>query len=192
MATQSTYRHMRTQYLLIRDMKRFRGWFIALGCVFLVLGVLAIAFPWIATLSLELTIGTLFVIAGIAQTIHSFYISRWKGFAMNLMLATLALVAGGLMLFYPMAGVVTLTSLVMVYFLLTGVVKTGFALQVRPALGWGWILTSGLLSLALGVLILIQLVAFVPWILGLLLGVDFLFTGFWILLLAVKAGQLIV
>lgn len=190
MVTYSTRHEVRIDNSLLYEIKNHRGWFIGLGIIFLALGVLAIAFPWVATLSLELAIGIIFVIAGIAIGVQSFFIRRWKGLAMNLGLAVLALITGLLMLFFPLAGVFTLTTLVMLYFLLTGATKTWFAVRVRPANGWGWILTSGLLSLALGVLILFQMAAFLPWILGLLLGVDFIFGGFWMLVLAAKARHL--
>lgn len=190
MATHDSHHEIRIEHNLVEDIKNHRGWFTFLGGLFMVLGVLAIAFPWIATLSLELVMGTLFVIAGVAQAVQSFTIPRWKGFAMSLFLATLAFIAGLLMWFYPLAGAMTLATLVMLYFFLAGIVKTSFALWVRPAVGWGWILTSGLLSLGLGVITLIQLVNFLPWILGLLLGIDFIFSGFWMLMLAAKAKQL--
>jgi len=161
-----------------------------LGVIFLILGVLAIVFPGVATLSLELVIGALLFVAGIAQIVHAFFIRQWAGFGMNLVLGLLALIAGGLMLFYPIAGVLTLTTVVAVFFLITGAIKTGFAFQARPSAGWGWILTSGILSLVLGLLILAQIGAAMPWILGLLLGVDFIFSGFWILMLASKSKQL--
>jgi uncharacterized membrane protein HdeD (DUF308 family) len=190
MVTQPDQALIDMQHSLVSDIRHKSSWFLALGSLFLVLGVLAIVFPWVATLSFELVVGALFLIAGVAQTAHAFSIGRWKGFGMNLALGLLALIAGVLMLFFPVAGAVTLTTMVAVFLLVTGSIKTGFAFNARPAIGWGWILTSGLLSLALGVLILIQVAASMPWILGLLLGVDFLFSGFWILMLAIKSKQL--
>ncbi len=190
MVTYSTHAEVRIEDALLDDIKSHRGWFTGLGIVFLVLGCLAIAFPWVATLSLELTIGALLVVAGIAIGVQAFSGPRWKGRAMSLGLAALALISGVLMLFFPLAGVVTLTTLVMLYFLLTGATKLWFAYQSRPAIGWGWILTSGILSLALGLLMLFQLEELLPWVLGLLLGVDFIFGGAWMLMLASRAKLL--
>ncbi|SFR42077.1 Uncharacterized membrane protein HdeD, DUF308 family [Marinobacter daqiaonensis] len=174
---------------LIDDIRDHTRWFMGLGIVFLILGIAAIAFPWVATLSLEIFIGVLFVIAGVAQAVQSFSIPRWGGFFLNVGLAVLALIIGLLMLFYPLAGVITLTSLVAAFLLIAGILKTVFAFQVKPAIGWGWTLAGGLLSLALGLLILFQLTEAYPWVLGLLLGVDFVFTGVWMLILASKARQ---
>ncbi|NMT65126.1 HdeD family acid-resistance protein [Marinobacter orientalis] len=175
---------------LINDIKHHTRWFKGLGIVFLVLGIAAIAFPFVATLSLEIAIGILFVIAGVAQAVQSFSVPRWGGFFLSLGLAALALIIGLLMLFYPLAGVITLTGLVAAFFLIAGTFKTAFALQVKPAIGWGLLLTGGLLSLALGLLILFQLAEAYPWILGLLLGIDFIFTGIWMIALASRAKRL--
>ncbi|PXX91628.1 hded protein [Marinobacter vulgaris] len=175
---------------LINDIKHHTRWFTGLGVVFLVLGIAAIAFPFVATMSLEIAIGILFVIAGIAQAVQSFSIPRWAGFFLSLGLSALALIVGLLMLFYPLAGVITLTTLVAAFFLVTGILKTTFAFQVKPALGWGWLLVGGLLSLALGLLVLLQLSKAYPWFLGLLLGIDFIFTGIWMIALASRAKRL--
>lgn len=191
MKTESRHYEVKVQHNLLEDIRNRSGWFTAIGIIFLVLGVAAIAFPWTAALSLDLAIGTILVIAGAAQILQSLSGPRGTTFMPSLALGILALVIGALMLFFPLAGAITLASLVMFFLLLTGTIKTLFAFQVRPVTGWGWILTSGLLSLALGFLILFQFTATnVPWILGLLLGVDFLFTGIWILMLVASARRL--
>jgi len=178
---------VRVENKLINDIGHHTRWFTGLGAVFLVLGVAAMAFPFVAALSLEIATGFLFIIAGVAQAVHSFSIPRWAGFFLSLGLSALALVVGILMLFYPLAGVVTLTTLVAAFFVVTGTLKTAFALQARPAIGWGLLFTGGLLSLALGLLILFQLSEVYPWVLGLLIGVDFIFTGIWMMALASRA-----
>lgn len=176
---------------LTDDVRHHTGWFTGLGIVFLLLGAAAIAFPWIATLSLEIAIGLLFIIAGIAQGVQSFSIPRWKGFLLSVGLSALALILGVFMVFFPLAGAATLTVFVAAFLLVGGVMKTFFAVYVKPAIGWGWFLTGGLLSLLLGLLILLQLEETFPWVLGLLLGIDFLFTGTWMLALAAQARRAI-
>ena len=191
MKTETRQYEIKVQSNLLEDISNHSGRFTAIGVLFLVLGIAAIAFPWTAALSLDLAIGALLVVAGAAQILQSLSGPRGTSFLPSLALGILALIIGALMLFFPLAGAITLASLVMFFLLLTGTVKTLFAFQVRPVSGWGWILTSGLLSLALGLLILFQFTATnVPWILGLLLGVDFLFTGVWILMLVASAKRL--
>ena len=49
-----------------------RGWFIGLGIAFCVLGILAIAVPFIATLATTLFIGWLMIIGGVVSGFHAF------------------------------------------------------------------------------------------------------------------------
>lgn len=190
MTREIDYYEIEVQNRLTGGIKGNSNWFLGLGVLFLVLGLAAIAFPWIAALSLDIAIGIILIILGITQVFQAFSAPQWRGFGPSLILASLALIVGGFMVFYPPAGAVTLATLVMIYLLLTGVVKIAFAWKARPALGWGWIFTSGLLSLALGLLILFQFTVTVPWVLGLLVGVDLIFSGVWLLALVYTAKHL--
>lgn len=174
---------------LIRDIRHHRAWFAGFGVLFLVLGVTAVAFPWLAAVSLDLFIGTLVLVAGVAQILHCIAAPRWRGTGLSIGLASLAIIAGLLMLFFPVAGVVTLTMFLAFFFLLSGMIKTVFAVQLRPAIGWSWIFTSGIVSLLLGLFILISLNEAFPWVLGLLLGIDFIATGVWMFALAAGAKE---
>lgn len=175
---------------LIDGIKGNSRWFTGLGLLCLVLGLAAIAFPWVAALSLSMAIGVILIVIGVTQVFQAFAVPQWRGFAPSLLLASLALIIGGIMAFYPTAGTVTLATLVMVYLLLAGAVKIAFAWRARPALGWGWILMSGIVSLVLGLLMFLQVIITLPWMLGLLIGIDLIFTGIWILVLSYAAKRL--
>jgi uncharacterized membrane protein HdeD (DUF308 family) len=107
-------------------------------------------------------------------------------------MALLAVVSivGGVLLFDPLAGMVSLTVLVAVLFLVTGIAKTMFAFSLRPVSGWVWVLVSGLVSLLLGVMILANF----PWsaqaVLGILLGVELLSNGVLFLFVALGLRKL--
>ena len=74
--------------------------------------------------------------------------------------------------------------LVAVLFLVTGVVKILYAFSLRPISGWGWVLVSGIVSLALGVMILSNFPYAAVSVLGILLAVELLSNGVLFLLLA--------
>jgi uncharacterized membrane protein HdeD (DUF308 family) len=90
----------------------------------------------------------------------------------------------------PLAGAIPLTLLVAVLFLATGVAKTMFALALRPASGWVWVLASGLVSVVLGVMILAGLPATATTILGLLLGIELVSNGVLFLFVALGLRRL--
>ena len=90
----------------------------------------------------------------------------------------------------PLAGSISLTLLVAVLFLITGIAKTMFALALRPLGGWAWVLLSGVVSLLLGVLILTNFPASAATILGLLLGVELVSNGVLFLFVALGLRKL--
>jgi len=161
-------------------------WMAIFAVISLVGGVLALLNPFAATLAATLMAGWAFALLGVLQIIQAFQVQRWGGFIWALLFGILTLVVGGSLLFNPLAGMVSLTLLVAVLFLATGVVKLFYAFSLRPVTGWGWVLLSGIVSVALGAMILTD----VPWsvanILGILLGVELISNG--VLFLFVALG----
>src|SRR5215468_6301083 len=85
------------------------GLFLAEGIILVILGLLAIVVPPLATLAVTFFIGWLFVISGIAGLIMTFMARRAPGFWWALLSAVIALIAGGLLLWQPVLGVLSLT-----------------------------------------------------------------------------------
>lgn len=175
---------IQTHYILTKDVERHRHWFTGLGVVLFILGITAIAFPWVATLSIDIIVGVLLLTSGLAQLFHSFSVPRWRGTLTSFVLSGLAITTGLLMLFFPLAGIITLTMLVTLFFLLSGIAKCFLAIQIRPAIGWGWTMMSGLISLGIAIFILLSFDEVLPWLLGLVVGIDLIVTGVWMMALA--------
>jgi uncharacterized membrane protein HdeD (DUF308 family) len=163
------------------------GWLLALSLLMIVLGVFAIGAPVVATIAVQLMLGWLLVIGGIAQGIHAFMVQRWGGFLLQLLSAALYVVIGILLLVNPVEGALALTIVLAVFLIVEGIFKIVMALRVRDHAGWGWVLASGVLSLVLGVMIWAQWPAAGLWVIGLLVGVQLLFTGWSLLMLALAA-----
>jgi uncharacterized membrane protein HdeD (DUF308 family) len=166
------------------------GWFLTLGIVLVVAGIAAIMFPLVSTIAAKIALGWIFLAAGVVMIIHAFSIQRWGGFLMELLLGVLYLVAGGWLAFFPLTGIVTLTILLAALFLAEGVVEVIMGFRVRPHEGWGWLVFSGLIAVAVGLLIAAELPSSAVWAIGLLVGVNLLSTGisFIVLALAGKRG----
>jgi len=89
-------------------------------------------------------------------------------------------VVGALCLRAPVDALLTLTLLVACLFIAGGTFKIVAALSYRFG-AWGWILVSGVIDLALGVLIWLEWPGSAFWVLGLFLGISLVFRGFnWI------------
>jgi uncharacterized membrane protein HdeD (DUF308 family) len=103
--------------------------FLVEGIILVILGVAAIVIPPIATLAVELLFGWLFLISGIVGAITTFMMRRAPGFWWSLVSAILAIAVGVVMLLSPISGVLTLTLLLITFFIIEGVVSIMFALK---------------------------------------------------------------
>jgi uncharacterized membrane protein HdeD (DUF308 family) len=155
------------------------GLFLFEGIVLVVLGLLAILIPQIASLAVTIFLGWLFLISGVFGLVASFYARQAPGFWWSLLSAVLALVVGLALLAAPIAGVLSLTYVLIAFFFLEGVASIMYAIEHRRELtgGWMWMLASGIVTLALGVIILAGLPGTAAWALGLLVGIDMVFGG---------------
>jgi uncharacterized membrane protein HdeD (DUF308 family) len=167
----------------------YRGWFIALGILLIILGTIAILFPFMTTIAAKIFLGWVFLISGIAQIVHAFSTKTWSQFALNVLMGVLYLVAGAYLAFLPLTGILTLTILLAFLFIFEGVIETGMAFRLKPQEGWGWMLAAGIIAVLAGILILAQLPSSAIWAIGLLTGINIISTGWAYLFLALRAGQ---
>src|SRR5215831_5529273 len=166
---------------------KHRGWFIFLALLLVVAGAAAIAFPVLGTFAVELWAAIAFAIAGVAQTIHAFASRSWGGFFWGLLVGLLYLAAGAVLWLNPIAGVVTLTAFLAAVLVVDGVFRSILAFKIRSRPGWFWLLLGGIVGIVLGVMIWQQLPSSALTILGLLLGINLIFSGFSFLMLAMSS-----
>jgi len=153
------------------------GWFLAVGIVLIVAGLAAVAFPFISTVAAKIMLGWLFLIGGVVMIVHAFQAPGWSGFLWSLLIGLLYAVAGAYLAFFPLTGLLTLAILLAALFFAEGIMEILMAFRVRPHEGWGFLLLSGIAALAVGVLIAMDLPGSATWALGLLVGINLLFTG---------------
>ena len=151
------------------------------GVVIVILGILAILLPTVATLGIGLLLGFVLLIAGALKLQRALLFRGLPGFGLSLASALLVTAAGIALLAHPLEGVAVLTLILVVLFLLEGVGEIGYALQCRDLPMWGWILASGVASLVIALLLLFHWPSSATWAIGLLVGINLLFTGTWLL-----------
>ena len=150
---------------------------VGVGVVLALLGLLAVAFPFVTGVSLSILLGALLVVGALVHAAHAFSTPGWLGSAAQIGLAVLYAVAGVALLANPVLGLVTLTLLVVGYLVVEGAVLLYMGLRLRPDASWGWTVASGALSLALAGLLWVGFPATAAWAIGLLFGVNLLSTG---------------
>jgi uncharacterized membrane protein HdeD (DUF308 family) len=139
-------------------------WLLALAVLMIVLGLMAIAAPAYATFAVQILLGLF-----------------------ELLSALLYLAVGALLLVNPVEGALALTIVLAAFLVVEGIFKTVMAWRVRGHPRWGWLLASGILSLILGALIWAEWPSSALWVIGLLVGVHLLFTGWALIMLALAA-----
>jgi len=165
--------------------------FLVEGIILVILGLAAIIIPPIATLAVELLFGWLFLISGIAGAITTFMMRQAPGFWWSLVAAILAIAVGVVMLLWPLSGVLTLTLLLITFFIIEGAASIMFALEHKRELSgrWGWMLASGMVDLILAAIILAGLPGTAAWALGLLVGINLVFGGTALIGMALHARE---
>jgi len=166
-----------------------RTWFFILGILLIVLGAVAIAFPFLTTIATKIFVGWLFLIGGIVQIVHAFSTKGWSEFFLNLLMGVLFLIAGAWLAFFPLTGIVTLTIFLAAMFAIQGIIEIAMALRMRPDDGWGWMLFAGIVALAVGIMIVMDLPSSAAWAIGLLVGINLLMTGVAYLFLPMAASR---
>jgi len=161
----------------INELHKNIGWYIALAVGMMVLGVFAIATPFAATLALEQLAGVAFAVGGIILVIHAFKWRISERFFFSFILGILYFACGIFLLAYPLTGMLTVTIALGTFFFVVGVLKIINAFRIRPSSPWGWVLFSGLLSLFLSGLIMVGMPLTALWAVGLIVGIDLLFSG---------------
>ena len=165
-------------------------WFLLIeGIILVLLGVAAIIVPAVATLAVEIIVGWLFFISGVVGLIMTFMMRHAPGFWWSLFSGVLAIVAGAVLIGWPVSGVLSLTLLLIAFFILEGIATIMYALDHKRELSgrWGWVLASGIVDLAIAAIIFAGLPGTAAWAIGLLVGINMLCGGAALIGLAVHA-----
>jgi len=161
-------------------------WYLALGIILILTGGFAMVFPLGTALGISVFVGILLLISGVAFLINVIA-THDQGLFWRLLLSVLYIGVGLVLVVNPFSGVKTLTLILGIAFLVSGTFKSLIALASRKSQGWGMLLFSGLVSLVLGILILASWPSSSEWVIGLLVGIDLLFAGMTMTMLALAA-----
>jgi uncharacterized membrane protein HdeD (DUF308 family) len=170
----STYRRT-----LLTSRRHHWVFFLVKGIVLVVLGIIAIVAPVLATLALTIFLGWLFLVSGVVGLFTTFWMRSAPGFWWSLLSAILGIAVGLLLLAAPISGAVSLTIVLIAFFIIEGIVSIMYGLDhKREATGnWGWMVLSGVVDLILAAMIFAGLPSTAAWALGLLVGINMVFSG---------------
>src|SRR5207248_9991808 len=109
----------------------------------------------------------------------TFWARHAPSFWWSLLSAAIGIGAGLVLLAWPVSGAVSLTLVLIIFFLIEAVDSIMYALEHRQQLSgrWGWMLASGIVDLFLALVILAGLPGSFAWALGLIVGINMVFGG---------------
>jgi uncharacterized membrane protein HdeD (DUF308 family) len=161
------------------------------GVVLVILGLAAAAIPAFATLAIEILVGWIFLISGVVGLITTWRMRQAPGLWWALVSAILGIAAGAVLLLQPLSGILSLTFILIVFFLVEGAASILFALEHKRELSgrWGWMLVSGIVDLILAAIILSGLPGIAVWAIGMLVGINMVFGGVGLIAMALDARE---
>src|ERR1700720_4829851 len=163
--------------------------FLIEGIVLVILGLAAVMLPLLATLATAILVGWVFLLSGIIGLAATFRMRHAPGFWWSLLSGILGVVAGVVLLRWPLSGALSLTLVLTTFLVLEGVVSVMFALEHKRELSgrWGMMLLSGLVDLLLAGMIFAGLPGTAAWAIGLLVGINMIFGGSALIAMALHA-----
>ena len=157
--------------------KQHSFWYIVQSGLMVLAGILALIFPVISSVAIVLFLGWLLIFSGILQAISLIDARHVPHFWLQLVSVVLSVLVGILFLRNPGAGLLTLTLLLIVFFMVEGISKVIFSLTIRPFPNWGWVLASGVISILLAFYLWANTPVTAIWLLGVLLGIELICEG---------------
>lgn len=167
--------------VIAQKLKRGFGLAFVFGILMIAMGVIAIARPLFAGITINFYLGWVLVGGGIIQLVYAILTLDEGQLIGKLLKGTFYLAAGLILLINPLEGVLTLTLVVGVSVLMIGLVQIVWAFFIRSAIrlatDWGWVLATGILATVLGIWVLLDWPSDAPWLIGLLVGINLTLDG---------------
>jgi uncharacterized membrane protein HdeD (DUF308 family) len=153
-------------------------WFILGGIFSLAFGIMAIAIPCVTTIAIAKIVGYVLLASGAVLLGTGLFGKARKHRILDIITGVLRIFLGLIFIGNLVKTVLILTLFLAGMFAAEGVMGAVLALKLRgknPA--WGWVLFNSLAALVLGVLMFLRFPSDAPWAIGLLFGINCVFTG---------------
>ncbi len=161
------------------------------GAALILLGLLAIIIPSIASANVTVILGWLFLVSGTLGLATTYWARQAPGFWWSLVSALLAIVVGvvlianksqdlyGGLIGWPFEKSGPLRQILFLFFLVEGGASIMFAFEHRRQFSgrWAWMLASGVVDIVLASIIIFDLPGTSAWTMGLLVGINMILGG---------------
>ena len=171
--------------------KQGSKWGLIWGVLLIILGMLAVAEPFLAAVALATFIAWLLVLVGIVHLAVAFHAHSGTSMGWKLLVGVAYIFIGAYLLFRPVVGVTTLTLMLAFLFLIEGVLDFMLWWKSRSAGGAFWILLDSIVTLILGGMIYVQWPSSSAWAIGTLVGISMIMSGLTRVMLSMAVRKLV-
>ena len=173
------------------ELQRNWGWMLAFGALSIFFGIIGLGMTMALTLTSVFVFGVLLLVNGVGQLIQTFWCRGWKSILWSVLIGILYVLAGVDIMSNPVASSFMLTLLLAGFLMGIGGLRIVMGFQHRPASGWWWPLIGGILSIALGLMIMARWPSSGLFTIGLFVAIELISHGWsmiWIALAAKNAS----
>jgi uncharacterized membrane protein HdeD (DUF308 family) len=129
------------------------------------------------------------ILSGITHLVFAFKTHTTGGLIWELIIGAIYLITGVYLILHPVAALFALTLILACYLFFEAIFEFVQYFQLRPRHGAGWILVDGIITLILALMIWGSWPASSVWVIGTLVGISMLFSGFSRLMLSLAAKR---
>jgi uncharacterized membrane protein HdeD (DUF308 family) len=144
----------------------------------IVLGFLAVLLPFATGIGVSILVSWIIVFSGFTYLAYAFAARGAGAFLWRMLIGIVYVVGGAYLAFHPGLALVSLTFVVATIFFVESVLEIVVFFQFRALPGSGWILFDGLVTLLLAYLIWRPWPSSSTWVIGTLLGINLIVSGF--------------
>jgi uncharacterized membrane protein HdeD (DUF308 family) len=163
--------------LALQPLRAKWGWIVALGAVYVIVGLVALGSIVTATAATVLLVGAMMVVAGLTEVFNAFQMRTCGKFALWLLLGALYIFSGVITFQNPLLAAVLLTFLLGLALVVSGAMRLILAFGMKESAPWIFVAISGVVTLLLGLVILARWPVSSVYVLGLFLGIDLVIAG---------------
>ena len=167
------------------------NWSIALSVLLIVAGLFAVFIPSLSGIAITLFFGWVMILSGATHFVFAFKTHTTGGLVWELFIGAVYLFTGVYLILHPLSALIALTLILAIYLFFEGVVEIIQFFQLRPRHGASWLLMDGIITLILALMIWRSWPASTVWVIGTLVGISMIFSGFSRLMLSLAAKRVL-
>jgi uncharacterized membrane protein HdeD (DUF308 family) len=167
------------------------NWSIALSIFLIIVGLIALLLPFISGVGITLFFGWAMIFSGVTHFIFAFKTHTTGGLIWELLIGAIYLFTGVYLILHPLDALLALTLILACYLFFEAIVEFVQYFQLRPRHGAGWLIVDGIITFILAIMIWRSWPASSIWVIGTLVGISMIFSGFSRLMLSLAAKRIL-